>query len=207
MYRLNLSRLAHLPPPSGVFPVRFDRFSPYFNESDKYGLDLEPLDYHDLVYPFGAEIVANMAYYFRDRNVEAPYQRDLAAHLAQLREAVARWRSRWAGEGGAPRLRLVEDELGWLVEDSRSGHVVEHELEEQDVALLREAEQPCWAQELREKYGDSFDLLVGLGLLFEERGRVMSLVFEGIRHELDSGLRGLGEARGRAEAASLSLTF
>ena len=207
MYRANLSRMNHLPPPSGVFPVRFDRFSPYFNESDEYGLDLEPLDYHDLIYPFADEVIANMAYYFRDKNVEAPYQRDLAGHLAHLREGVARWRERWESATGAPRLRLVQDHLGWIVEDNRSGHMVEHELEDMDVDLLRMAERAIPAETAREKFGESFSLLMELGLLFEERGRVMSLVFEGLRHELDTGMHGFSGSRGRAESASLSLTF
>jgi ribosomal peptide maturation radical SAM protein 1 len=207
MYRANLSRMTHLPPPSGVFPVRFDRFSPYFNESDEYGLDLEPLDYHDLIYPFDDEVVTNMAYYFRDKNVEAPYQRDLAGHLAHLRESVAKWRERWESAAGAPRLRLVQDDLGWIVEDSRSGHMVEHELEDLDVELLRAAERAIPAETAREKFGESFDLMMDLGLLFEERGRAMCLVFEGLRHELDAGMHGFSGSKGRAESASLSLTF
>ena len=207
MYRQNLPRLTHLPPPSGVFPVRFDRFSPYFNESDEFGLDLEPLDYHDMIYPFDDTVMSNMAYYFRDRNIESTYQTDLANHLAHLRENVARWRTRWESEGGAPRLRLIQDDYGWLVEDSRSGHLVEHELEDEDVDLLREVEKPSSAAAMREKYAESFDLLVRLGLLFEERGRVMSLVFEGTRHALDAGMHGFTGAKGRAEAASLGLTF
>jgi magnesium-protoporphyrin IX monomethyl ester (oxidative) cyclase len=207
MYRENLPRLTHLPPPSGVFPVRFDRFSPYFKESRAYQLDLAPLDYHEMIYPFPEEIIANMAYYFRDRNIAADYQRDLADHLAHLRDTVARWRDLWGREGGAPRLRLIEDDLGWLVEDSRSGHLVEHELGDGDVALLRLAEKPLSAAVARDSHGDSLDYLLDIGLLFQERGRVMSLVFEGLRHALDDGKHGFDGARGRAEAAALGLTF
>ena len=207
MYRRNLPRLAHLPPPSGVFPVRFDRFSPYFNQSDAYNLDLEPLDYHELIYPFDEEVTAGLAYYFRDRNVESAYQSDLANHLIHLRETVAKWRARWTGAKLAPRLRLIEDDMGWLVEDSRLGHLIEHELEPEDVALLRLAETPTPISRARESHGESLDVLMELGLLFEERGRVMTLVFEGLRHDLDTGLHGFSGATGRAEAASLGLTF
>jgi len=207
MYRRNLPMLMHLPPPSGVFPVRFDRFSPYFKESEEYSLDLKPLDYHDLIYPFSDEVRSNMAYYFRDRNIDAPYQRDLAGHLAHLRDSITRWRAGWEGEATAPRLRLVRDDLGWVVEDSRLGHMVEHEIEDDDVALLREAETVVPVERLRQKYGESYDLLIELGLLFEERGRAMSLVFEGLRHDLDTGIHSFKGAKGRAEAASLGLSF
>lgn len=206
-YHKNLPRLVHLPPPSGVFPVRFDRFSPYFTQSEAYKLDLEPLDYHELNYPFAPEVVWNMAYYFRDRNVSAAYQVDLATHLALLRQAVANWRDRWESQAGAPRLRLVTDEHGWLVEDSRSGHLLEHELNEEDVSLLRALETPQVASTIRQKHADSLTYLQELGLVFEERKRVMSLVMEGTRHALDAGMHGFSGSKGRAENASLSLTF
>lgn len=207
MYRRNLPRMSHLPPPSGVFPVRFDRFSPYFDHSDDWSLDLEPLDYHELIYPFDPAVISNMAYYFRDRNVEADYQTDLAQHLVELRRLVGDWRGKWQNAAGAPRLRLVEDAGGPLVEDSRAGPLVEHELNDADVALLRRIEAPRPADQVRGEFPDSYEYLIDLGLIFEERGRVMSLVFEGLRHEAGIVEAAFAGARGRAEAASLGLTF
>ncbi len=207
MYRQNLPRLAHLPPPSGVFPVRFDRFSPYFNNSDSYDLELEPLDYNDLIYPFSAEVRTNMAYYFRDSKVSSAYQIDLANNLAHLRENISKWRKRWEEASSTPRLRLIEEGDFWVVEDTRLGHLVEHELEQEDIDLLRAAETPIPLLKAKEEHGDSVDILLQMGLLFEERGRIMSLVFEGLRYDLDSGMKGFDGARGRAESASLGLTF
>ncbi len=207
MYARNLPRLMHLPPPSGVFPVRFDRFSPYFMKAQDYGLDLAPLDYHDLIYPFPAEVTTNLAYYFRDMNIDASYQTDLAGHITTLRQLVARWRDRWTGSQPRPRLRLVKDDVGFLIEDSRSGHMVEYELGDDDVALLRATGAPQSAEETRAAHGEAYQRMAHLGLLFEERGRVMTIVFEGLRHDLDSGSLSFGGTRGRAEAAALGLTF
>ena len=50
-YLDDLPLLVHLPPPTDVYPVRFDRYSPYFMKSNEYGLDLRPLDYYSLIYP------------------------------------------------------------------------------------------------------------------------------------------------------------
>ncbi len=47
-----LPLLTHLHPPSGAYPVRFDRFSPYYYQAESYGLDLRPLDFYALIYPF-----------------------------------------------------------------------------------------------------------------------------------------------------------
>jgi ribosomal peptide maturation radical SAM protein 1 len=41
-YDRDLPRLVHLPPPMGAYPVRFDRYSPYFMEAERYELDLAP---------------------------------------------------------------------------------------------------------------------------------------------------------------------
>ena len=38
-----LPLITHLQPPSGAYPVRFDRFSPYHVNPQKYGLELQPL--------------------------------------------------------------------------------------------------------------------------------------------------------------------
>lgn len=179
-YKTNLPRLVHLPPPSGVFPVRFDRFSPYFTQSEAYNLDLEPLDYHELIYPFPAEVTRNLAYFFRDNNIQASYQVDLAEHLGHLQESVDHWRERWQSSAGTPHLRLVTDAMGWLVEDSRSGHQIAHELEERDVELLKNLERPQSINNVRTKYAEELDYLLETGLLFEERGKVMSLVMEGL---------------------------
>ncbi|MBT6428594.1 MAG: radical SAM protein [Rhodospirillaceae bacterium] len=207
MYRENLPRLAHLPPPSGVFPVRFDRFSPYFSESEAYQLDLAPLDFHELIYPFPPEVTWNMAYYFRDRNIDAPYQVDLADHMQHLRDTVERWRARWESEAGAPRLRLISDDMGWLIEDRRTGHLVEHELEDADVALLRKLASPRSITRTMETNQESLSYLRQIGVLFEERGQVMSLVMEGLRFDLNAGLQGYAGSKGRAENAALGLTF
>ena len=60
---------------------------------------------------------------------------------------------------------------------------------------------------IRESNADSLAYLQELGLLFEERGRIMSLVMEGTRHELDVGLHSFAGSKGRAENAALGLTF
>ena len=47
----DLPLFVHLQPPSGVYPVRFDRYSPYFNKAEEYRLDLHASDWYQYVYP------------------------------------------------------------------------------------------------------------------------------------------------------------
>jgi hypothetical protein len=123
------------------------------------------------------------AYFFRDNNIQARYQVDLAEHLGQLQETVNNWRELWQSSVATPHLRLVADAMGWLVEDSRSGHQIAHELEERDVELLKNLERPQSINNVRTKYAEELDYLLETGLLFEERGKVMSLVMEGLCHD------------------------
>src|SRR5262249_27521165 len=49
-YYDDLPLLLHLQPPSGAFPVRFDRFSPYYTRAQEYGLKLNPCEFYEMIY-------------------------------------------------------------------------------------------------------------------------------------------------------------
>jgi hypothetical protein len=52
------------------------------------------------------------AYFFRDNNIQAPYQVDLAEYLGQLQETVDNWRKLRQSSVATPHLRLVADAMG-----------------------------------------------------------------------------------------------
>ena len=110
-YCKDVPLLVHLPPPSGVHPVRFDRFSPYFNQAQHYGLRLVPHPFYGFVYPFDAQSLQDIAYYFVNEDLEAPYLRSLLEWLGPMRERVAAWKARWASPQLRPELYL-ERRLG-----------------------------------------------------------------------------------------------
>ena len=58
--------LSHLQPPTGpADQVRLDRFSPYFEQPETYGmLNVRPAASYSYVYPFPAESLTRLAYYF-----------------------------------------------------------------------------------------------------------------------------------------------
>jgi ribosomal peptide maturation radical SAM protein 1 len=120
-YCQDIPRLVHLPPPSGVHPVRFDRFSPYFERAAEYGLRLQPYGFYALVYPFDAGALADLAYYFVNEDFDAPYFRAFVKWLRPMQERVADWRARWRGRP-RPELFLERTPEGTLVHDSRSGN-------------------------------------------------------------------------------------
>lgn len=181
-YVRDLPRLTHLPPPSGVHTVRFDRYSPYFTQADRYGLDLHPLDFYGLIYPFDAESLRAMAYYFADRNVAAPYFTDVARWIGRLRRLYAAWAEPWLA--GRPPVLCFHPAGGTTVLDTRSGARVVHEVGDLGRRILAAAASPVSVPELSALLGDpptaaleaELARLDEKGLIFHDRQRLIGLV-------------------------------
>jgi ribosomal peptide maturation radical SAM protein 1 len=186
-YIKDLPSLVHLFPPSGVYPVRFDRYSPYFVKADEYGLDLHPLDYYPLIYPFPQDAIDNLAYYFNDLNIDSEYAQTVSKWIGKIREKVDRWIECWKSEGVHPKLFLRQNGKQSVVHDSRSNEVAEYPLGENSTRALKylavkPRDEVDLAREFRDV--DGFDAKQEIvffkerGLVFEENERFFSLVIE-----------------------------
>ncbi len=185
-YVTDLPLLTHLPPPSGVYPVRFDRYSPYFVKAKEYGLDLHPVDFYELIYPFEEESRASLAYYFADSNLRAKYFLTVLKWIGKMRERHREWAERWKEKREYPKLHLKSEGGQHVVHDTRSGRVVEHPLTEVSVAALKLLDKPQRLGNLAAAFGHVTDFdpakevarLQEKGLLFREGDRYLSLVLE-----------------------------
>ena len=185
-YIADLPQLTHLYPPSGAFPVRFDRFSPYFVKAEEYGLNLKPIDFYELTYPFEKESLGNLAYYFADQNFSANYFTEMVKWISQLRERVDAWLGLWDNEKYAsqPHLYFKDGGQSTVIYDSRSGKTVEHEVGVVGKQVLELLNKPkgisTVAKELSHIPDFDADLQIRLlkerGLVFEEDRRFMNLV-------------------------------
>ena len=60
-----LPAVRFLNPPCAVGPIRLDRFSPYFNSPEEFGLvNLRPMPPYYFLYPFKKESLMKIAYYY-----------------------------------------------------------------------------------------------------------------------------------------------
>jgi magnesium-protoporphyrin IX monomethyl ester (oxidative) cyclase len=99
-----LPSIAHLQPPSEeTRQVRFDRFSPYYERSQQYGLTLVPHRAYSYIYPLDAERLKDLAYSFD----EVGQHRRLPEHQ-RLREWVSEWQKLFKSES-PPMLSVIED--------------------------------------------------------------------------------------------------
>jgi ribosomal peptide maturation radical SAM protein 1 len=181
-YLEDLPLLTHLPPPGGVFPVRFDRYSPYHVEAAEYGLQLTPLDWYVLTFPYPPEALERLAYYFADGNPAAPYMLNVARRVGKLREAVADWAALWDDPAMRPRLELREHGSGHAtVFDSRAGEPREYRLDDGARRLLHALEQPKKLANLLKELPDvdveaELETLRRHALVFQENERILGLV-------------------------------
>lgn len=188
-YVTDLPLLTHLPPPSGVYPVRFDRYSPYFTQAEHYRLDLRPLDFYSLIYPFNEESLSNLAYYFSDQNAGAEYAEIAARWIDRVREKVTAWAESWQkASPSPPSLHLEREGTETFVYDSRAGQEKKHRLTEAGVKTLSLLNQPKRADALTKDL-ESFrgadpikeiEFLKESGLIFQEGDKYLSLVIDGI---------------------------
>lgn len=190
-YLDDLPLLTHLSPPSGVAPVRFDRYSPYYVKAKEYNLKLEPLDYYQLIYPLGKEQIANLAYFFNDSNLQAPYYLAMARWIDRLRKQIATWCGRWYDDNGRnrPRLFLKANSPQSVIYDSRPGKPVEHRLSELGSKILENLNRARSLEDLaailrlsaEAKVESEIAELQDRGLIFQEGGKYLSLIPESKR--------------------------
>ncbi|MDP9121991.1 MAG: RiPP maturation radical SAM C-methyltransferase [Acidobacteriota bacterium] len=140
-YVRDLPDLVHLPPPQAIFSIHFNRFSPYFDKAKEFGLDLEPIDYYEMVYPWGRESIANIAYDFQDMNFDADYVLALSDWIDRIQERIRHWRTTW-DEAVPPKLHFKETAAGTSIHDSRSGRSVEYPITPVTRALLEHLGEP-----------------------------------------------------------------
>jgi len=188
-YLADIPLLKHLPPPSGAHPVRFDRYSPYYVKADEYGLDLKPYDFYSFIYPFPEESIRNLAYYFEDLNYSADYIRKMVAWADKLNAGVQEWQKHYYGlDDDLPKAELYLEPSGdgFVVHDTRSGELEEHELTDLDLRILDFLGEKGRKVEhmIRGTGGEASEVearvarLRKLGLLFEENDRYISVVME-----------------------------
>jgi ribosomal peptide maturation radical SAM protein 1 len=187
-YVEDLPLLVHLPPPTGAYPVRFDRYSPYFMKAEEYKLDLHPLDYYSLIYPFEENDLENVAYFFADKNIDAEYAQTTFRWIGPVREQVTRWVEKWQQPSLAtmPKLFFKEELDGTIILDTRFGDAIEHDVGAVGRALLKYMNKPKDLVDITRKFGHltgfnperEIGLLREKRLLFTETGRFLSLVLD-----------------------------
>jgi hypothetical protein len=161
------------------------------------------------VTPFDEAACRDFAYYFADQNIAAEYQVAMATWIDSIRARVERWKALWdISSLTPPRLCFAQDRT--RVYDSRSGSVVEHLLTKTGRAILDLLSRPLRIEDLLREFSSqpSVDIpgeiesLQERGLVFQENGRMLSLLLDGELLRMPRPL-GASASSGRANALPL----
>jgi len=176
----DIRTLCHLPPPSSFMPINFPRYSEYFNEGERYGLQLRPLSGYFHVYPFSEEVVAEIAYFFVDQEYNRRFTERYAAAVSAIRMEIVEWIYKF--RLGVPRLCFEGEDT---IRDTRSGRAVLHKVDRMRRELLKILNEPKTVEEAAKKLQQPvqttqtlIEEFVRSGFLFSERGKHFNIVCE-----------------------------
>ncbi len=121
-----LPLIVHLQAPASLSRIQYDRFSPYHERPEEYGIRMSPNRAYSYVYPVSPEEAEHLAYFFEDyvdtrRGRLDPERRP---GFSAFDRRVAEWRKAWirgeAQKGGElPVLNFREEGDAVYVTDSR----------------------------------------------------------------------------------------
>ena len=172
-----LPLLHHLQPASGMAPVRYDRFSPYFKEPQRWGLQMEAARTYRAVYPLDHDEMQKFAYFFEDAPA-APNRPDRwlgSPERQSLFAALMVWKAAFWAEL-PPVLSMSEKEDGLHILDTRAVAVQRRYLL---VGRTREILLECLTPQRFERPEPELQQLVDWKLVFPSGERYLSLPVRG----------------------------
>lgn len=105
-----------LDPPGAYGPVRLDRFSPYHEDAEAFGLQgVRPIASYRHLYPFGDEATARIAYYFDYDHADG---RDPLDYARPVIDRIRAWQADdtrgglWRVSAPSGRVAIVDDRYG-----------------------------------------------------------------------------------------------
>lgn len=121
-----LPLLVHLQPPRGMTQLRFDRFSDYYQNQSKYGLELNALEIYSYIYPYDQQTLNSLVYFFEDKRERRTRKNPVLYHLfgkpkkifSRVNKMVDEWMKSFYSEAPS-MLKYEASENKILIHDSR----------------------------------------------------------------------------------------
>ena len=168
-----IDRLRHLYPPTGMWPISYDKYSDYVRRNERYQVEVVPdtrvLTY---LYPFREETLQKMAYFYQNVKPEKTYPYQIMKAIGHINKKIGQWTKLWK-ENQMPMLYRCGDTS---IFDSRNGTSCVHELTVEEIRQLEMLEQPKTKKEL--SCSSLLARLDQMGLVWCENDRFISLVLK-----------------------------
>jgi ribosomal peptide maturation radical SAM protein 1 len=185
----------HLTPPSKINPIALQRYSPIFNNPEKYGIsDVKPLENYYHLFPEGADFL-NMAVYYK-----GSYNK--ALHDSQLNNLFFSLLNQWHESKSILHLARITSDV-FLVIDTRKvtgkdKSSMENKfllLDGNDYSIIEQLYIPVKKNRLSsfiepKHLKNKFQSLLKLGYIIEDNDKYLTVVNESIREleiQIDNG--------------------
>jgi magnesium-protoporphyrin IX monomethyl ester (oxidative) cyclase len=177
-----MPRFHHLPAPDAI-QFSLQRFSPYFNEPERYGIhSLGPRLGSRYVWDLPADEIRDLSF---DLAFDCPGSEDFAATGEALRDACRAWRM-----ADAELSASLTDDATIVVRDTRPAFAGSHVVPPGDGLVLRALEKPQTTHQLTQRLtghrspgtgpapdiAAALDWLTGRGMVHEDHGIYIALV-------------------------------
>ncbi len=117
-----IEAIGHLEPPTACGPIRLDRFSPYHDNPENFGItNVRPMAPYQWLYPVDSGALSRIAYYFE---FSQPSDKKSDRHITSVRTAIEIWRTRQRGQ----LQQIVSDEDHVVLIDTRERELHRHDL-------------------------------------------------------------------------------
>lgn len=167
-----LPKLEHMRAPRYVSRIMIERFSPYFNRPQDYGIKgITPYAIYGALYPQEADL-HSIAYHF-----DGDYTTEVLSSppfVERLLKAITVWQSQWCEGSKPPTLHLIRRDQGAVVVDSRRiAKAAITPLSPDQLAVLEALDQPRTRSELP---GDVVEWLLERDFIIDYEGLLASIV-------------------------------
>jgi hypothetical protein len=174
----DIQTLCHLPPPCSNIPIGFPRYSEYYNQQEKYGLKLRPLDEYFYIYPYSESVIADLAYAFVDHEFSKRLQEKHEKSIRAITFEIVNWMLKFRED--IPKLHFVSE---FTIEDTRDETPVKHRIGAQDKEVLMFLNEPRSIEEVQRQFSMTAEaaqaVVQGLlknRFLFGERDKYLNVV-------------------------------
>jgi ribosomal peptide maturation radical SAM protein 1 len=114
-----IQSIIHLDPPDGHGPIRLDRFSPYFQDPESFGLkNARPMAVYRYLYPLPDAELRDIAYFYQYEFADGT---DPGRYIGPTLEQLGKWQEA-SMRGAALHASQTAKDL-WVVDDSRPNAV------------------------------------------------------------------------------------
>ena len=185
--------LTHLQPPNFVGFIRPDRYSRYFQEADKYGLDIRTKERYLQLFPLSREAVSGFAFHLEEMGIKRQLTDELdfvfRSGIFALKKAVGGWKREFGGSDKQARLEMhIKGEALDILDTRNIATSRTHHLEGLKKDILLSSDRAPRIEHLMQAYEqkgfNGGKIEKGLRDLTERKlvlpldGRIISLVLE-----------------------------